>query len=102
MKVFSGVYEKPTVETKKLFGQINYKTNYGGDMIVECSEAPYLVGHMANDIINTVTYIKFYDIYMRYKKAELEYHRTLNAEKRIMMAQKMESAVKDFEEMMLG
>lgn len=100
MKVFTGMCQKPTNEVTKLFNQIVCKVPFGETTIVECIDAPFIVGYTTTGIQDKISYIKFFDLFMRFKKAESEYGRTLSPDVKMMMKDKMDNAVEDFDKYM--
>lgn len=100
MKIFTGMCQKPTNEVTKLYSQIPCKTPFGETTIIECIDAPFIVGYTTSDIQDKISYIKFFDLYTRFKKAEIEYTKTFSPDIKMMMKDKMDNAIEDFDKYM--
>ena len=92
--------QKPTNEEKRLFDMLPYVVPFGGNNIVKCSEAPFIVGYDDTEIPEKISYLKFYDIFTRYSNALLSKSKSLSIDVKVMMEDKMDKAVKEFQELM--
>lgn len=91
-----GEFKKKTTTFKKVWNQLLVKVNWDTDIILECEEAPFVEGLSIFELENGISYLKFFDIYVRYTRAYVVYAQTLLPEIKAQMQVKMDEAIASF------
>jgi len=96
MKTIIGEFKKETSTTKKVWNQLYVKVDWTTDEILECQDAPFVIGLTVSELENGISYIRFYDVYVRYTQAYVVYSKSLLPEIKASMQMKMDKAEQDF------
>lgn len=96
VRTIIGEFKKPTTTNKKVWNQLNVLVDWKTDEILQCEEAPFVEHLTVTELENGISYLKFFDIYMRYNRAYVTYAQTLLPEIKAQMKLKMDKAISDF------
>ena len=96
VRTILGEFKKETTTTKKVWNQLYVKVDWKTDTILECEEAPYVENMTVSELENGISYLRFYDVYVRYNNAYVTYAQTLLPEVKAQMKVKMDKAISDF------
>lgn len=96
VKTIVGEFKKETTTFKKVWNQLLVKVDWKTDVILECEEAPFVENMTVAELEHGISYLRFFDIYVRYNSAYVTYAQSLLPEIKAQMKIKMDKAISDF------